>query len=259
METADLLNIDQNVMTWLAQAREVIYDALSHKLNIDQKTSRLDLVTNVDKQVERLLAQKIMALMPNANILGEETHDQHIKTLVGPVWFLDPIDGTMNFIQQHDDFAIMLALYFDGQPLLGWIMDVDKNIVYHGGPQLGVWRNAEKLPVPHDKALNEGLIELSGGRLLANQMHFKQIGKTSLGVRIIGSAGISFIKVLEGKAVGYVSKMHPWDFAAAKVLLESLKIPFTTIDGKEIDMLLSNTVLTATATAHRQIVQMQLP
>lgn len=258
MDTQELLKIDQTVINWLDESRKLIYQDLATHLTVNEKTNKRDLVTNADKQNEQFLTQKVKSLMPHANILGEEGFGNAVKTMQGAVWFIDPIDGTMNFIKQHDDFAVMLALYVDGKPKLGWIMDVDKNIVYHGGPDIGIWRNQEKMESPLDKRLDEGLIEVSGSRLLMNEMHLMDIAKMALGVRIIGSAGMSFIKVLEGKAVGYVSKMNPWDFAAAKVLLESLKIPITTIDDKEIDMLSSNTVLTATTTAHRQIVQMQL-
>lgn len=257
MQKTELSKIDQIVIEWLKKVRVIIYKELKKSLVIDEKTSKLDLVTNVDKDVEQFLREKITKLMPSAHIVGEEGTTENITSLAGKVWFIDPIDGTMNFIKQHDDFAVMLALYIDEKPMLGWIMDVNKNLIYHGGPQIGVWCNDKKVPKPKNISLNEGLIELSGQRLLLDEMHFKQIAKTSLGVRIIGSAGISFIKVIEGKAVGYVSKMHPWDFAAAKILLESLKIPVTTIDGKEIDVLLSNTVLAATDSAHKQIVQMQ--
>lgn len=259
METATLQEIDTTVKAWLQEARTLVYQCMQNDLTVEQKTGRLDLVTNVDKQVEQLLRGKIKTLMPTAKIIGEENDHGQIKSMVGAVWFIDPIDGTMNFIKQRDDFAIMLALYIDNQPILGWIMDVTKNHIYHGGPQLGVWRDDEKLPVPADITLNDGLIELSASRLVANEMHFEEIAKMSSGVRIIGSAGISFIKVLEGKMIGYASKMKPWDFAAAKVLLETNKILVTTIDGKEIDMLLSSTVLSATASAHMQIVQLQQP
>ncbi|MCM0598963.1 inositol monophosphatase family protein [Periweissella fabalis] len=259
MDTATLKNIDKTVNQWLKEAHTLVYQCLQTDLTVEQKTSRLDLVTNVDKQVEQLLRKKISSLMPAAKIIGEENDHGQVKSMAGAVWFIDPIDGTMNFIKQHDDFAIMLALYIDNQPILGWIMDVAKNKIYHGGPQLGVWCDTKKIPVPADITLNEGLIELSASRLLTNEMHFMEIAKMSSGVRINGSAGISFIKVLEGKMVGYASKMKPWDFAAAKVLLETNKILVTTIDGKEIDMLLSSTVLSATASAHKQIVQLQQP
>lgn len=259
METATLKEIDATVNSWLQEARRLVYQWLQTDLQVEQKTSRLDLVTNVDKGVEQLLRAKINNLMPAAKVIGEENDHGQVKSMEGAVWFIDPIDGTMNFVKQHDDFAIMVALYIDNQPILGWIMDVTKNNIYHGGPQLGVWCNDQEMPAPDDITLNDGLIELSASRLLAGEMHFEEIAKMSSGVRIIGSAGISFIKVLEGKAVGYASKMKPWDFAAAKILLETNKILFTTIDGNEIDMLLSSTVLSATASAHTQIVQLQRP
>ena len=258
MEEQDLLRFDKIVQQWLRDLREDIQKKLLAKLIINEKHGRRDLVTNVDKNVERFLTEKIHNLDPKAKILGEEGFGDAVKSMRDHVWFIDPIDGTMNFIKQRDDFAIMLALYIDGQGTLAWIMDVDKGIIYHGGPIIGVFANEKKLKIPKNLKLEDGLIEISGGRLLDQQLKLVEIGQRSLGIRIIGSAGMSFIKVIEGKAVGYVSKMMPWDLAAAKVLLESLKMPFTTIDGSEIDMLSSNTVLTATPCAHEEIVHLEL-
>ncbi|MBM7544293.1 myo-inositol-1(or 4)-monophosphatase [Weissella beninensis] len=258
MEEQDLLRFDKTVQQWLVDIRQTLEKNLLANLLISEKKGRRDLVTNVDKNVEKILTEKIHILDPKAQILGEEGFGDAVRTMRDHVWFIDPIDGTMNFIKQRDDFAIMLALYIEGQGTLAWIMDVDKGIIYHGGPKIGIFANQQKLKTPQNIRLEDGLIEVSGGRLLNQQLKLVEIGRKSLGIRIIGSAGMSFIKVIEGKAVGYVSKMQPWDFAAAKVLLESLKMPFTTIDGTEIDMLSSNTVLTATPCAHQEIVHLEL-
>lgn len=258
MEQHQLAKIDSAVLGWLDEARENVYINLQSALMVSEKDNRKDLVTNVDKSNEQYFMRKIHALDPDAHILGEEGFGDAVKNMHGHVWFVDPIDGTLNFVKQRDDFAMMLALYVDGVPTLGWIMDVDKNLTYHGGPEMGVFRNNEKLIIPENLPLSEGLIELSGNRLVHHQFKFEELAEASLGVRVIGSAGMSFIKVLEGKAVAYASKMKPWDFAAAKVLLESLKMPITTIDGKEIDMLSSNTVLGATNAAHSDIVRIEL-
>ena len=61
-------------------------------------------------------------------------HEHDDTDLAGLVFFVDPIDGTMNFVKQQAHFAIMIGVYQDGEPVVGAIMDVMRNEVLSGGP-----------------------------------------------------------------------------------------------------------------------------
>jgi myo-inositol-1(or 4)-monophosphatase len=75
----------------------------------------------------------------------------------------------------------------------------------------------------------------------------------SLGPRIMGSAGIQISQVLAGELIAYLSYLRPWDFAAGRVLAETLGLVVTTLDGSPVDMLSSGAVLIATKRAQRSI------
>lgn len=253
METSALQQLNQAMQTVMRQAREQVLVKMGGKLTIAEKTSRRDLVTNVDHSNEDFLVAAIRRLDPAAKILAEEGRGDQVTTLDGHVWIVDPIDGTMNFVHQRNHFAMMVGYYVDGQPALGYIYDVMADKLYAGGPAVGVTLNAQPLTAPADLDLSAGLFGASAPLLIHDRFNMQQVVATSLGPRIMGSAGIQISQVLAGELVGYLSYLRPWDFAAGRVLAESLGLVVSQVDGEPVDMLSSGAVLVATKSAQRTI------
>lgn len=253
METSELEQIDKTVKGWLRESRDNVLRKIDTRLTVNTKTSRRDLVTNIDKQNEKFLVAKIREFDPDAQILGEEGFGDKVTSSEGRVWIIDPIDGTMNFVKQRNHFAIMIALYQDGVGELGYILDVIGNRLLSGGPKLGVFDNGRPLAPIENTTLKDGLIGLSGPMVLNNDFNMVDIAEKSLGMRIYGSAGIDIISVLRGELVGYISYLKPWDFGAGKILCETAGLEITAIDGGQLGMLSSTAVLLATRNAHRDV------
>ncbi|WP_105956304.1 inositol monophosphatase family protein [Apilactobacillus quenuiae] len=247
--------MDEKIQSWLQIARHNALDSVNKDLKVDTKTSRKDLVTNVDKDNEQFFVKKIRENDPNSKILGEEGFGDQVDSMKGHIWIIDPIDGTMNFVKERNYFAIMVSLYIDGKGILGYILDVINNDLYHGifGK---VYKNNEILHEPNDIKLDYGLMGMSAPLLIEDSYNMQKIAKQSEGVRIYGSAGIQLISVIKGELVGYISHLKPWDIAAGKVMCESLGLTVTTIDGNELDMVSSETVLIATKIAHKEILDL---
>nr|WP_257883839.1 inositol monophosphatase family protein [Lactiplantibacillus sp. ME-2] len=234
-------------------ARAQVLAKMGTHLTVAEKTSRRDLVTNVDHSNEDFLVRQIRALDPVAKILAEEGTGDQVTDMNGHVWIVDPIDGTMNFVHQRNHFAMMVGLYVDGKPTLGYIFDVMANKLYAGGPEVGVTLNGELLAAPADVDLNAGLFGASAPLLIQDRFNMQTIIAKSLGPRIMGSAGIQISQVLAGELVGYLSYLRPWDFAAGRVLAESLGLVVSRVDGNPVNMLSSGAVLIATKRAQRSI------
>lgn len=250
--------LNEQVVSLLKTARQQVLQKMQEPLTVAAKSNRKDLVTNIDKSNEQFLIAGIRRIDPTARVLGEEGFGDALTDLKGRVWIVDPIDGTMNFVKQHDHFAMMIGIYQDGVGRLGYIYDVMNDILYAGGPQLGgVWANERQLTAPADLALPEGLIGASGPLVIHDIAHMQAIVHASAGMRVYGSAGIEMIHILEGKSLGYISHLKPWDIAAGKILLETLGVQVSTIDGRPLDMLSSNLVLVATKKAQRDILQIE--
>lgn len=254
MKGQELAEIKENVSRWLKTGGATIRENINATLEVETKSGPKDLVTNMDKQTERYLTTQIKESYPFAQILGEEGTGDVVKELSGLVFIVDPIDGTMNFVKQHDNFAMMIGVYEDGIGLLGFIYDVMNDALYWGGPHYeGVYCNDQPLAKPADLALKEGLIGVSGPMLIHNKFHLQAFAEIAAGVRILGSAGIEFIQVLQGKQLGYISYLAPWDVAAGKVLAETMGLSVTKMDGAPIDLLSHEVTLIATLKVRDEI------
>ncbi|MGY5269988.1 inositol monophosphatase family protein [Lactiplantibacillus plantarum] len=253
MQTNVVKQLNQKMQVVMQTARAQVLAKMGTHLTVAEKTSRRDLVTNVDHSNEDFLVRQIRALDPVAKILAEEGTGDQVTDMNGHVWIVDPIDGTMNFVHQRNHFAMMVGLYVDGKPTLGYIFDVMANKLYAGGPEVGVTLNGELLAAPADVDLSAGLFGASAPLLIQDCFNMQTIIAKSLGPRIMGSAGIQISQVLAGELVGYLSYLRPWDFAAGRVLAESLGLVVSRVDGNPVNMLSSGAVLIATKRAQRSI------
>ncbi|ANI94634.1 inositol monophosphatase family protein [Lactiplantibacillus plantarum] len=253
MQTNVVKQLNQKMQVVMQTARAQVLAKMGTHLTVAEKTSRRDLVTNVDHSNEDFLVRQIRALDPVAKILAEEGTGDQVTDMNGHVWIVDPIDGTMNFVHQRNHFAMMVGLYVDGKPTLGYIFDVMANKLYAGGPEVGVTLNGELLAAPADVDLSAGLFGASAPLLIQDRFNMQTIIAKSLGPRIMGSAGIQISQVLAGELVGYLSYLRPWDFAAGRVLAESLGLVVSRVDGNPVNMLSSGAILIATKRAQRSI------
>ena len=219
METNELM---QQVKSWVEEAGEYIKNELKQVVKVEEKSHRSDLVTNVDKGTEAFLVTKIKDAYPNDQIIGEEGTGRDVSTTDGRIWIIDPIDGTLNFVKQQENFCVMVGIFENGKPLLGFIYDVMKHEFAYGGPSTGVFLNGEKLKTPENLSLADGLMGCNAGMYSANYEHSKDIASEAIGVRMLGCAGLDFLNVIRGKQNGYISNLAPWDFAAGTVLAETL-------------------------------------
>lgn len=247
---------DQLIKEWIYEAAEVCKLSFNHPINIEEKTNRTDLVTNIDKEIEHYFINKINNHFPDERVLGEEGSGHDFTDLNGVVWVIDPIDGTLNFVKQQTDFAIMISVYENGIGYLGYIYDVMKDELYSAIKNQGSYLNGERLETVKDIPLREGLVAISH-RLMASELNdeARKIGRASSGVRMIGSAGLETIRVATGRLVAYLgASLAPWDIGAGKVIAEELGLIYTQLNGEEIDMLEYNKTIVATPSAYKEII-----
>lgn len=213
------------------EAGDYILEHMQEELHIERKSSPTDLVTRLDKEVQNFLVNKIRSRYPDDQFCAEEGC---LRASVGhgSVWVIDPIDGTSNFVAQQEDFAVMMAYFENGQGQFGLIYDVVKGDCYHGGGKFPVCRNDKPLAPFKAKPLGDFLIAGNSGMLETNEWGLADLSRAVLGVRVYGSAAISFAKILSGRLLTYVTYLQPWDYAAASILGESLGYRIVTLSGE---------------------------
>ncbi|HFI0159369.1 TPA: inositol monophosphatase family protein [Streptococcus suis] len=213
------------------QAGEFLKTHLHDELEIEEKENATDLVTQLDKLTQQFLTNQIKKEYPSDLIFGEEGGD--VSSISnGNVWVIDPIDGTSNFIAQKNDFAIMLAYFENGIGQFGLIYDVMQVKLFHGGGKFPVFCNKERLACPSLSSISQTLLGLNAQLYAANKHGLADLANISLGTRSVGSAGIGFSHVLEGRLFAYASYLYPWDYAAASILGQGLGLSLLSLEAE---------------------------
>lgn len=246
------------VKSWLTKIRHLIIERLQDPLIVEHKTSKADVVTNVDKEIEHYLIQKIRKKFPEDQILGEEGIGEPVTDFSGRVWIVDPIDGTLNFVKQHDHFCVMLALYEDGVGQLGFIYEVMRDELLWGGKQIGVFLNDQQITEINNEKLTDGILNINTHMFLHNHFNGQDIALKAIGVRMIGCAGIAFKEVITGKQNAYLSYLEPWDYAAGKVLADELGLVVQSLDEQPLDLEKRAPVIVAVPKTYEDIQEIRI-
>jgi len=104
-------------------------------------------VCEVDLTVDRLLRDRLSALLPEAGWLSEETADDAVRLARRLVWIVDPIDGTRDYIRRRDGWAVSVALVEDCQPVLGVLDAPVRQQRWTARAGGGAWLNGARLAV----------------------------------------------------------------------------------------------------------------
>lgn len=255
--------IDTYAKTWVKEAGAMIRASFSKVLDIQTKSNRNDLVTNMDKETEQFFIEKIKTTFPDHSVLGEEGLGDRIQEIDGVVWIIDPIDGTTNFVHQQRNFAISIGIYENGIGQIGLIYDVVHDELYHAIKGKGAYLNDTRLaPLDHVE-VKDAIIGINATWVTENRSIdpslLAELVKDARGSRSLGSAALEISYVTSGRIDAYISlRLSPWDFAGGKVLLEEVGGVATTLRGKELNLIGENTVLVAKPGLHQEILKKYL-
>ncbi|MBN3038206.1 MAG: inositol monophosphatase [Candidatus Omnitrophica bacterium] len=214
------------------QVGGILISSFGRKVTVTSKGDR-DLVTNIDKQVEKTIISLIKKHFPQDGIVSEESPDAPTRS--GFRWIIDPIDGTHNFIHNIEIFGTSVALEFKGEVLLGIINMPWSDELYIAQRGKGAYRNGRKISVSKKKMEEATMIYDSSIRMHKNKM-LKGLGRLTdkvFNVRMFGSTVRSLTYVAEGKAemeIEFCDKV--WDFAAGLLLVEEAQGKATDFSGR---------------------------
>jgi len=251
------INLYEQAKEWIYKAGENIRLKMNGPLTVDTKSDAKDLVTTLDKETEKYLAATIKKTYPDHKLISEEGYGDELQTLDGIVWIVDPIDGTMNFVEQKRNFAISVGIYEDGIGEIGFIYNVMDDILYSARRGEGAYKNDRQLPALQDELLlDESLLSLTHFWLCDNRLvdknNMMDLVQKVRGTRSYGSAALEFAMVAEGVLDGYLSmKLSPWDVAAGMIIVHEVGGITTAIDGGSVNMLRNQAIITA----HPEIIE----
>lgn len=183
----------------------------------------VDPVTEVDQRAERAIRAGIATHFPDDAILGEEEGGADWRT--GRVWIIDPLDGTINFVHGIPQFSVSVALWDEGKPLIGVVIDVMRQEEFVAVRGEGAKLNDRPIAVSDRSKMSESLIVT--GFPYDRQQYAEAyvavlaavLGKVR-GVRRLGSAALDLAWVACGRFDGYWEYgIQPWDGAAGLLLV----------------------------------------
>ena len=250
----------------VAAVRQAAAFALNpgEELRIEAKAHRNDLVTQVDRGVEERIAHHLETT--GIPLHGEEAHHvEDFEAYRGRAWVLDPIDGTLNYVSTHRDWAISLALVDDGVPVLAALADPVAGRLYTAirgrgarvepltGEAVGCDGVASKALEPvKDLPLSEGMV--IAHYQLTQHAGIGRAIEGSRGMRCYGAAALEMAEVAAGGAVVYAQPLlQPWDVAAAALVCAETGVVLTRMDGSPFDVRRAGSLLVGTSAAHTEV------
>lgn len=231
----DYNKLDLEIKNILTKIPKVI-DEVEH-LKIEQKTSYTDIVTEVDKRVEEFLTEEFLKIIPEAEILGEETFDPDYDYDMSKIFIIDPIDGTANFVKQNRDFCTIVSYFEDKKPILAYVYDIKRDIMYWAMADKGVFVEDKKVNAPENKSLKDALAACDVNRLYGTDL-FEYICKNSFATRNLGSAGLEGVRVALGQTGVYANyRIGPWDFSPFFLMADILDLHISDLEGNPVNLL----------------------
>jgi myo-inositol-1(or 4)-monophosphatase len=194
---------------------------LSEPIHIDYKGD-VDLVTEADRQSEKLITARIRERWPNHDILGEE--GTRTETGSDYRWYVDPLDGTTNFAHGYPVFAVSLGLEHKGELVAGVVFDPTRSELFAAEKGSGAWLNDRRIKTSPVSSLSESLLATGFPSHKRHQNPniylYHQITLRSHGVRRAGSAALDLACVAGGRFDGFWEfNLNPWDTAAGVLLV----------------------------------------
>ncbi len=258
MDEKDWRKLEKRVVVWMREAAAMLRQSLTAPLEVRTKTAHNDLVTNMDRTVEKYLTGKIRTTYPDHRIISEEGYGDHPQSTDGILWLVDPVDGTLNFVMQKRFFAISIGIYENGAGRAAFVYDVVRDELFHCLCGHGAFRNEERLPPLKPVKLEDALIDLSMTWVKPN----KRIDQDTLtdvvlrcsGTRAYGAASLELAYVAAGLVDAYFTmRLSPWDYGAGLLLIREVGGAATRADGRAIDILSRTSILAAGPDLHRVI------
>jgi len=226
-------NWDQMLRTAIkacSLGREILLNYFGNLEHIEEKF-QAGLVSEADKESERVIAEFLQKNFPDIEFLGEESFAAGAKVEWSTAgakgrWILDPLDGTTNYVHRFPIFCISLALEMDGQIQLA-VIDVPMlNETYTAIRGHGAFVNGRPLKVSATAQLKDALLATGfvaeHEHIISEQLQvFNDVVRKSRGVRRPGAAAYDLAQVAKGVFDGYWERnIQPWDAAAGILLVE---------------------------------------
>ncbi|MFF9456264.1 inositol monophosphatase family protein [Streptomyces flaveolus] len=195
---------------------------------VDQKSGPHDLVTDADRKAERYLTEALVALLPGSAVVGEEAvhaNPASYEAIRGesPVWIVDPVDGTRQFVHGDSGFCTLVALAHHGVVHASWTYAPAHDQLATAVRGRGAFLDGERLHAGPPEPGHDLRVATSHPDYTTDEQKRALLGLRTPGVapRACGSAGLEYLAVARGESDATAFSWEAaWDHAAGLLLVE---------------------------------------
>jgi fructose-1,6-bisphosphatase/inositol monophosphatase family enzyme len=253
----DLLKLTHIAIKAALSAGKVIQKYINDDILVEKKKGGASyasqVITSVDLECEKTIRSHLLPTCDEFGLalLSEETIDDGGRFEEDFFWCIDPMDGTLAFINKQPGFSVSIALMAkDGTPYIGVVFDPSTDTLYHAIKGNGAYKNGSPWLIKHT---NDHLTYVTDRRLkhtpradeIESFLH-ENVEKLSLtGIKEIAGAGavLNGILVLENGPACMLKLPKKesgggsvWDFAATACIYQELGLPATNFEGGRLDL-----------------------
>ncbi len=178
-----------------------------------------------DERANRLILDRLTAERPDDRVLSEEAKDDTARCGRARVWIVDPLDGTREYGEGRDDWAVHVGLAIDGRPSVGAV----------ALPSLDRVLGSDTVPPP-PRRVGGGPIRIVVSRSRAPEL-CRGVA-TRIGAELVpmGSAGAKVMAVVDGRADAYLHAggQYEWDNCAPVAVARAAGLHASRVDGSEL-------------------------
>ncbi len=225
--------------TLARQAGEVIMNIYKKDFSVSYKGAN-DPVTEADQQANTLIVKGLMTAFPDDRVVAEESPLPLEAQTTGRVWYVDPLDGTKEFISRNGEFSIMIGLTLNARTQLGVVYWPTEEQLFGGITDQEAWMEYQGIRYPLKAAQTKSPPALS---IVASRSHRSphlSAIKQKLNIQEehpMGSVGLKIGFIAKGGADFYMEPgpyTKAWDACAPEAILRGAGGCFTDIHGNPI-------------------------
>ncbi|MBQ7922131.1 MAG: inositol monophosphatase [Clostridia bacterium] len=229
----------------MREAAKILLSAENIDRSIHAKAGEQNFVTDYDVRTENMLREAFAKLLPEADMLGEESADTHqIRIAEGLTLIVDPIDGTTNFIHGCRYSAISVGVCDRGKMVYGAIYDPYMDELFRAEAGKGAFVEDRGVLTPikvSSRKLEDSLTYFGTAPYYRDTLCrptftlLEKLFHITRDIRRSGSAAMDLTSIACGRGdIFFEYRLSPWDYAAGSLLITEAGGEITQLDGSPL-------------------------
>lgn len=238
------------------QAGEILQMGVGQKHQVEFK-GEIDLVTEIDHRSEEFILEEIDKRFPGHMVLSEESGER--AGSAEHLWYVDPLDGTLNYSHGLPIFCVSIAYTHQGQLALAAVYDPINEEMYAAERGQGAKLNEQLIRVSAVGDLKSSLLVTgfpydAWTNPINNFAEFQRFSMRTQGVRRLGSAALDLCYVAAGRLDGFWEiRLNAWDVAAGALIAQEAGAQVTDVRGGPDFISKPQSVLAANPALHAKM------